>query len=204
MWGFFENLGSSLSPATVGEAIFHPPPVHSSSPAAIRRFPSPPPAAPAAGGWGNLGSRLYIARCEWVPVGGARERMARPSRWFVVAEIFSGGGGSADPHHVSASVPALASRWRCRASRSRAGDRVRRLRCLKIWLLQVLRSSLKMMVAMQGGGLRVRGSLTSRSPWDSVRSKVAEEERRRRASGTSSSTPSSSLSFRTCLFFLIS
>ena len=72
--------------------------------------------------------------------------------------VVCGGGdllrwwGSAESDRFSASFPVLATRWSCRAPCSRAGVRGRRLRLLKVWKMQVMRSSSKTLATMQGGG----------------------------------------------------
>ena len=57
-------------------------PVSLTSPAAIRRFPPPPAAAPATGGWGNTGSRrVHSVELSRSSAGGAEETAAR-SVWL--------------------------------------------------------------------------------------------------------------------------
>jgi hypothetical protein len=64
-----------------------------SSPPAIRRIPRPPAAAPAAGGRGNLESRLvYKVGLGRVPSGGVVEVRALPVRCLLSACVPFGGG----------------------------------------------------------------------------------------------------------------
>ena len=68
------DLGLVPSPATVPEGDLLDPPSQTTSPAAICWFPLPPPAAPAAGGWGNPGSCcVYSVGLVWVLPGGVLE-----------------------------------------------------------------------------------------------------------------------------------
>ena len=69
------------------------PPSQTTSPAAIRWFPLPPPAAPAAGGWGNPGSRrVYKVGVSRLPAGRAVETAARLVRRFGAEVVVFGGG----------------------------------------------------------------------------------------------------------------
>ena len=74
-------------PAQSRGAIFLEPPVRTSSPGAIRRFPLSPLAAPAAGGWGNPGSRsVYsVGSSRYLP---AASRRGRRGRWGCFAAVF--------------------------------------------------------------------------------------------------------------------
>ena len=68
----------TLSSPAEREAIFLSHPVRSTSPPAARRFPSPPSAASAAGGEGNLGPRrVHSVGFARVVVGGVKEAVAR-------------------------------------------------------------------------------------------------------------------------------
>ena len=82
---------SLLSPAQCRGAIFLKLPVKSTSPPAIRRFPSPPPAAPAAGGRGNpVLRRVYSVGVLGLPAGGVGVEM-RPV-WCLQVVVFLPGG----------------------------------------------------------------------------------------------------------------
>ena len=85
-------------------------------------------------------------------------RRQRRGEEGAVGLVVCGGGdllrwrGSAESDHFPASFLVLVTRRSCRAPSSRAGVRRRRLRLLKVWKMQVMRSRSKAMATMQGGG----------------------------------------------------
>lgn len=165
------------------------PPSQSTSPAATRWFPLPPPAAPTAGGWGNPGSRcVYSVGLSRVLLGGVLEVEA-PAVGVLLSP-------SSSPV-AALSGASVSSRWIARARRPPG------LPCMVLPPLDPVAADPDDVFDAVGGdasgaededGWRlfgVRGSLTSRSSGGSSRSKVAGRIWRRRASGTSSSSEAS-------------
>ena len=165
------------------------PPSQTSSPAAIHWFPSPPPAAPAAGGWGNPGSRCVDSvGLSRVCSGGVLEAEAS-----VVGVL-----GSSSSSPVSALSGASPSSRRLPRARGPLGSPCAVLPPLDLAAADPVddldAGGGDASVAAVGVGWRlfgVRGSTTSRPLGGFFRSKVSGRIWRRRVIGTSSSPAAS-------------
>ena len=126
------------------------PPSQTTSPAAIRWFPLPPPAAPAAGGWGNPGSRrVYSVGLSRLLTGGVLEAEAS-----VVGVL-----GSSSSSPMSSFFGASPSSRRLPSVLAVLGDR--RARSFPGWIpvrrIQIKKSKLLMLKSGGAAGLAMDG-----------------------------------------------